>query len=121
MSDLTYTGFAAREDKVLVWQGGEIHTPPVSLECRREMGVLLRQLQQGVLLELPRSRPLPIVGVRCHELRVTDKNAIWRIIYRLEPDAIVILEVFQKKTQTTPRQTIAQCRARLSRYLRVIK
>jgi len=58
---------------------------------------LLRRLLQGESLELPHSRPMPTVAPRCHELRVNDKGAQWRIIYRVDADAIVILEVFGKK------------------------
>ena len=43
-------------------------------------------------------------------------NKIWRIIYRIDSDAILILEVFQKQTIQTPQQVIDVCRKRLSRY-----
>ncbi len=71
------------------------------------MGYLLRRLQQGALLGMPASRPMPSVGPRCHELRVNDAKANWRLMYRLDADAILILEVFAKKTQATPRREIA--------------
>ncbi len=121
MSNLTYFVSARPEDKVLVWLRGEISTPPFSAEARRETGALLRQLQQGISLSLPQSRPMPNIGVRCHELRITNKDSIWRIIYRIEPDAIVILDVFTKKTQTTPNPVIEHCKTRLAQYLKAIK
>ncbi len=121
MSNSTYSAGARPEDKDLVWLRGEISSPPFSLEARRETGALLRQLQQGVLLSLPHSRPMPNIGVRCHELRITDTDNIWRIIYRIEPDAIVILDVFPKKTATTPKPVIEQCKVRLAQYLKVIR
>jgi phage-related protein len=65
---------------------------------------------------MPQSRPMPVVGARCHELRVNDANKTWRVIYRLDADAIVILEVFEKKTNQTPSAVIAACRQRLQRY-----
>jgi len=37
---------------------------------------------------------MPSIGARCHELRIPDKNSTWRIIYRLDPDAVILLEVF---------------------------
>lgn len=117
----TYSDQARQVDKPIVWLRGEVITPPFSVEARRETGALLRQLQQGIGLALPHSRPMPGIGVRCHELRVTDKDSIWRIIYRVEPDAIVILDVFQKKTQATPDSVIARCKARLARYHQAIK
>ena len=85
-------------DKPLVWLHGEVKTPPFSLAARIESGLLLRRLQLGEKLSMPHSRPMPSMGKRCHELRVDDENATWRIVYRTDSDAIVILEVFEKKT-----------------------
>jgi len=103
-------------DKPLVWMRGEVKTPPFSHAARIEAGVLLRQLQGGARLGLPHSRPMPGISARCHELRVVDEGATWRIIYRLDPDAVVIVEVFSKKTRQTPTQVIADCRRRLRYY-----
>ena len=82
---------AARVDKPLVWLADEIGTPPFSASARIEAGVLLRRLQRGELLHLPQSRPMPRVGRRCHELRIPDEGVAWRIMYRLDPDAVVIV------------------------------
>lgn len=78
--------------------------------------MLLRQLQNGLKLGLPHSRPMPSIGSGCHELRIQDAQKIWRIVYRIKPDAIVILDVFDKKTAKTPKNVIANCKERLSRY-----
>jgi len=102
--------------KPLRWLHGEVKTPPMSLTARREMGMLLRDLQEGTLLGLPHSRPMPSIGARCHELRVTDENRIWRLIYRLDAAAIVILDVFGKTTRQTPQNIIATCKRRLTLY-----
>jgi hypothetical protein len=56
----------------LVWLRGEIKTPPFSQEARIDAGMLLRRLQQGELLSMPQSRPMPDIGQRCHELRIRD-------------------------------------------------
>jgi phage-related protein len=106
----------ASADKPLVWLHGEIRTPPFSAEARIEAGVLLRRLQRGEALSLPQSRPLPGIGPRCHELRVPDAAASWRIVYRTDADAIVIAEVFSKTTQATPRRVIETCRRRFRAY-----
>jgi phage-related protein len=103
-------------DKALVWLHGELKTPPFSLEARLEAGYLLRQLQQGMKLAMPQSRTMPNVGRRCHELRINDENSTWRIVYRSDADAIVILEVFEKKTNTTPKHIIKLCKDRIRRY-----
>jgi phage-related protein len=103
-------------DKPLVWLHGEVKTPPFSQEARVETGVLLRRLQRGENLGLPHSRPMPGIGARCHELRVRDARKNWRIIYRVDEDAILILEVFPKTTRTTPIKVIDTCQKRLSQY-----
>ncbi|MGG6265095.1 type II toxin-antitoxin system RelE/ParE family toxin [Leptolyngbya sp. AN03gr2] len=103
-------------DKPLVWLRGEIKTPPFSQEARLEAGFLLRRLQQGENLELPHSRPMPSIDAHCHELRIRDIDKNWRIIYRIDDDAILIVEVFNKTTRTTPDQIIENCQKRLSKY-----
>jgi len=103
-------------DKPLVWIQGEVKSPPFSAEARLKAGFLLRRLQKGDLIELPDSRPLPSIGKSCHELRINDQNKTWRIIYFIDDDAIVILDVFAKKTQKTPQKVIDVCKQRLARY-----
>lgn len=100
-----------------MWLHGEIKTPPFSETGRVEAGFLLRRLQQNEVLSLPHSRPMPTVGGHSHELRINDGDDAWRIIYHVEPDAVVILEVFSKKTAATPQQTIETCRKRLAAFL----
>ncbi|HEX3071086.1 MAG TPA: type II toxin-antitoxin system RelE/ParE family toxin [Thermoanaerobaculia bacterium] len=107
--------------KPLVWLRGEIKTPPFSHEARVEAGFLIRRLQDGELLGLPVSRPIPEIGSNCHELRVVDRDVTWRIVYHLADDAIVLLDVFSKKTRTLPRNIAAAARRRLRTYLRVIQ
>lgn len=102
--------------KPLVWLRGEVKTPPFSSEARVEAGILLRRLQEGEQLSLPHSRPMPSIGPRCHELRVVDEDVTWRIIYRTDADAIIIVGVFAKKTQRTPPDVISNCRRRLREY-----
>ena len=104
------------EDRPLVWLAGEVKTPPFSAEARIEAGVLLRRIQRGESIGMPHSRPMPSVGKRCHELRVQDSNKTWRIMHRRDRDAVVILEVFEKKTAKTPRRVIEACKRRLQQY-----
>lgn len=100
----------------LIWSQGEIKTPPFSVQARIEAGTLLRQLQRGHKLSMPHSRPMPVVGKACHELRITDENRIWRIVYFLDADSIVILDVFAKTSNQTPTEVIDRCKARLGQY-----
>lgn len=103
-------------DKPLAWMHGEVKTPPFSKSARMEAGVFLRKLQQGEGLSMPHSRPMPSIGKRCHELRIDDEKVTWRIVYRIDSDAIVILEVFDKKTNKTPKQVIESCKHRIKNY-----
>lgn len=100
---------------------GEIKTPPISVAARREIGFLLRLLQEGFSLSLPASRPMTDIENGCHELKVKDENHDWRIIYSVEPDAILILEVFGKGSRRTPKQIIETCRRRVREYRRLIR
>lgn len=103
-------------DKPLVWLYGEVEAPPFSQTARIEAGMLLRQLQQGKTLEMPHSRPMPNVGNCCHELQIRDRGRQWRIIYRIDNDAILILEVFNKNSNTTPQSVLETCQRRLKKY-----
>ncbi len=89
-------------DKPLVWLHGEVKTPPLSKDARIEAGVLLRRVQRGEKLSLPHSRPMPVIGHRCHELRIVDENKTWRIMHRIDADAIVIAEVCPPRIEMSP-------------------
>lgn len=104
------------KDKPLIWLHGEVKTPPFSQEARLVAGFLLRRLQTGEYIGLPQSRPMPSIGPRCHELRIRDEDVTWRVIYRIDEDAIIIAEVFAKKTTTTPERVKKLCKQRLRSY-----
>jgi len=106
-------------DKPLVWLRGKVKTPPFSAEARVEAGFLLRRLQKGESLGLPHSRPMPSIGSQCHELRINDENQTWRIVYHVATDAVVILDVFSKKTAAMPSEVLTNCKRRLAAYFRV--
>jgi hypothetical protein len=65
-------------------------------------------------LSLPHARPMPSVSPQCYELRANDKNKTWRIIYRIDPDAIVIC--MELKTAMLPRvaEQLRHCIAQAS-------
>jgi len=107
---------ADRPERPLVWLHGEIRTPPLTQAARIQLGYLLRRPQRGERLGLPMSRPMPAIGPDCHELRVRDLGDAWRLIYRIAPEAIVILDVFAKKSRRTPARVLALCRRRLRLY-----
>ncbi len=104
------------DEKPIVWLKTEVKTPPFSREARIEAGTLLRRLQQGEMISMPHSRPMPSIGRRCHELRIVDEETTWRIVYRLDSDAVIIGEVFSKKTRATPKKVSDTCKARFKQY-----
>jgi phage-related protein len=106
----------SEDHKPVIWLRAEVKTPPFSEAARLEAGFLIRMLQAGERLEMPQSRPMPSIGRRCHELRINDEDVTWRIIYRIDEDAVVILHVFSKQSRRTPKAVIELCRQRLKAY-----
>jgi phage-related protein len=107
--------------KPLLWLHGEIKTPPFTAEGRQEAGMLLRLLQEGERLAMPQAEPLPDVGPRCGALRVRDADHNWRIVHRIDSDAVLSLEVYPKKTRKIPDEVIQRCKQRLKQYDAAIK
>jgi len=73
------------------------------------------------MIGLPHSRPMPSIGRKCHELRIIDEGITWRIVYRIDLDAIIIGEVFPKKSRTTPKGVVDICKERFKQYDKAIK
>lgn len=65
---------------------------------------------------MPTSRPMPSIGVRCHELRIGDVYHTWRVIYRTDVDAVLVVDVFDKNQNKTPKNVIERCKKILSGY-----
>jgi len=59
---------------------------------------------------------MPSIGKACHELRVNDQNKTWRLFYKIDDEAIVILDVAEKKSQQTPKALIDVCEKRRKNY-----
>jgi phage-related protein len=105
--------------KPLVWLHGEVKTPPFTAEGRQEAGMLLRLLQEGE--KMPQAEPLPSVGPRCGALRIRDEEHNWRIMFRIDDDAILIGEVYAKKSRQIPKKVIDQCKRRFKLYDDAVK
>jgi len=117
MSEPTYSSEGGTyRDKPLRWLHGEVRTPPFGAVARVQAGFLLRRLQMGERLGMPHSRPMPSIGSGCHELRIRDRSMQWRIVYRVDADALLILAVFQKTTPHTPPHVIDLCKRRIQHH-----
>lgn len=94
----------------------EINEFPES--TRTELAQLLLQVQQGVSLGLPVSRPMPLVRHGAHELRINDTAGIVRVFYYvLLADEILVFHAFRKKDRKTPLLEISTGQTRLKRML----
>ena len=116
MSLTTYTGTVTTDRRPVIWVRGELKSPPMSSAARIEAGYLLGLVQEGVSLGIPQSRPMSQIGARCHELRVRDEDTNWRILYRIDDRAILVVDIFKKKSATTPKRVVEVCKRRLSAY-----
>lgn len=106
------------DHKALAWLTRAPKTPPIGEEARRELGFLLRELQKGRTIPPPDSKPMASIGRRVHELRVddTEMRTSWRLVYRVDSDAIVVAHWFEKRSQKTPKHEIDTAKQRLASY-----
>ena len=116
ISDSAYIGSMSVTDKKLVRLHGEVKSPLFTSQGRQRAGFWLRKLQQGERLAAPHSKSVRSIGARCHELRIKDGAGFWRIMYRVDPGEIVILDVHQKKINAIPKRVIEACKQRLKAY-----
>lgn len=87
-------------------------------EVRRTVGKAIWELQQGIFLSLPLSRPMPAVTAGTHELRVKDRSGAYRVFYLAKrEDAVLIFHAFTKKSQKTPQNEIELGRKRLKELI----
>ena len=87
-------------------------------DVRKQIGEALRDLQKGISLGLPLSRPMPTVASGVHELRIRSKTKAIRVFYFVKlAEAIMVFHAFQKKTQKAPTQELALGRQRLNEVL----
>ena len=92
----------------------ELKTPPVPEQVRIDSGTLLSLVQDGVMLGMPISRPMPSIGAHVHELRLSDPSGEWRIIYRIEDDVILLVDRFKKTSRKTEQADIRRSQQRLA-------
>ena len=89
-----------------------------STSIRCQIGEALRDLQKGVNLGMPLSRPMPAVAPGVCELRARDEGSNVRVFYLAgAPDAILVFHGFQKKSQRTPAREMDLARRRLREVL----
>lgn len=83
-------------------------------DVRGEMADALARLDEGQILSMPLSRPMPSVGKGVHKSRFRDGTGIYRVIYVLVGgDSIYLIHAFIKKTSQTPQLNIDLAKKRL--------
>lgn len=95
-----------------------VRTPPFGKDAREAIGTLLRRIQEGGQISGPTSKPMPVIGKHVHELRVDDheEDAHWRVIYRIDKDAIIVVSWYDKNTQKMPLRERDLAQKRLREY-----
>ena len=83
-------------------------------EIREDLADALARLDDGLMLSMPLSRPMPSVGRGVHELRFKDRSGIYRVFYLLmRQSEIWLVHAFQKKTQKTPQKNLDLAKKRM--------
>lgn len=89
-----------------------------SPEIKQKIGEALRDLQKGLVLGMPKSRPMPSITRGAAELRVRDAESAVRVFYFMKVnELIIVFHAFEKKTQKTPQHEIELSRKRLKEIL----
>jgi len=82
-----------------------------SKPVRKSIGSELRLLQSGA--RPIHARPLKTVGRGVREIKVSEKEGQFRVVYLVRRrDRIYVLHAFQKKTRRTPKQEIVLAKKR---------
>ena len=107
---------ATTEPKELVVLRDQMPDPRMGPAVTEKAMGLIRRLRYGEILVKPQAKTIKVKRDLCYYLRLSDKNCIWRVFYRIDPDVIVIIHVLQKKTQKIPPSSINTCEQRLKEY-----
>jgi phage-related protein len=81
------------------------------VDPRRQVGFQLSRVQAG--LDSIDWKPFDDVGAGTKEIRIKDRDGIYRVMYVAKfEEAVYVLHCFQKKTQSTTKQDKAIAEAR---------
>lgn len=84
-------------------------------DARSQVGYQLNEVQAGN--DPDDWKPMKAVGPGVREIRVREASGAFRVIYLATlPDRVLVLHVFQKKTQATPRKDIELAARRLREW-----
>jgi phage-related protein len=87
-------------------------------EVRKAFGKAIHELQKGIKLEFPLSRPMPSVEKGVEELRIKDRAGAYRVFcFSRSTRGLFVFHAFVKKTDKTPKQEIDLGKKRLREML----
>jgi len=100
------------QEKPIAWVGISLDALLSFPEgARKEAGYQLHKVQNS--LEPDDYRPFKQVGPGVREIRISESNGIYRVMYIAKfEEAVYVLHAFQKKTQKTSQQDIDIARTR---------
>jgi phage-related protein len=82
--------------------------------AKQSLGEAIWDLQCGVKLRMPQSRPMVVVAPGVEELRIKDASGAFRVFYYLrDARGILVFHAFVKKSQKTAQDEIDTGRRRL--------
>jgi phage-related protein len=85
---------------------------------RMSIGHAIWELQRGIRLAMPLSRPMTAVAPGVEELRIRDAGGAYRVFYYLRGSrGLLVFHAFVKKSQKTPHDEIEVGRRRLKELL----
>ncbi len=104
-------------EKVAVFLGDTRHViSEFPDDARRAAGYQISRVQQGK--DPDDWKPFPTIGSSVREIRIRERSGAFRVIFQATlPDAVLVLNAFQKKAQKTPQHEIDRARARLREYM----
>ena len=85
---------------------------------REDLADALARLEEGHMLSMPLSRPMPSIGKGVHELRFRDRSGIYRVIYVIIKSGVIyLLHAFKKTTMETPLHNMEVAKKRLKEVI----
>ena len=89
-----------------------------SSTIKKAFGEALRDIQKGLPLKMPLSKPMPSIYPGAYELRDGDEMKAVRVFYFVKyQDAILVFHAFEKRTQKTPQHESEMGRKKLKELL----
>lgn len=109
-----YTLHHMSTEKPIYWVGTSYQDLlSFSVAAKQQAGYQLHRIQNG--LEPDNWKPLSTIGAGVKEIRIKEKEGIYRIIYVAKlKNRIYVLHAFQKKTQKIRKQDIDIAKVRYS-------